>query len=155
MQGGEYRPSELYVEPAAVLSKSERLTAAPDRCDTLRFDHGGLAALRSWVRIRAGRAFLHGDRVQDLLIAVSEAASNTLTHTDEGGILRGWHDTNVVVCEVSDRGYIVADHLAGRLAPPVDAKRGRGLWLINQLCDLVELRSSAAGTIIRMHMHVN
>jgi hypothetical protein len=29
---------------------------------------------------------------------------------------------------------------------------GRGLWLINQLCDLVELRSDGSGTTLRMHV---
>jgi hypothetical protein len=26
------------------------------------------------------------------------------------------------------------------------------LWLVNQVCDLVELRSGADGTTVRMHM---
>jgi anti-sigma regulatory factor (Ser/Thr protein kinase) len=28
---------------------------------------------------------------------------------------------------------------------------GRGLWIANQLCDLVQIRSSAAGSVVRMH----
>ena len=31
---------------------------------------------------------------------------------------------------------------------------GRGLWLVHELCDLVQLRSSPAGTVVRMHMQV-
>jgi hypothetical protein len=27
-----------------------------------------------------------------------------------------------------------------------------GLWLANQLCDLVQIRSFAAGTVVRLHM---
>jgi len=42
--------------------------------------------------------------------------------------------------------------MAGRRRPAADAAAGRGLWLINQLCDLVELRSGAAGTTLRMHI---
>lgn len=32
------------------------------------------------------------------------------------------------------------------------ARRGRGLWLANEMCDLVQIRSSAHGTVIRVHM---
>jgi anti-sigma regulatory factor (Ser/Thr protein kinase) len=28
---------------------------------------------------------------------------------------------------------------------------GRGLWMANQLCDLVQVRSSQTGTTVRMH----
>ncbi|HYJ77750.1 MAG TPA: sensor histidine kinase, partial [Actinomycetes bacterium] len=28
---------------------------------------------------------------------------------------------------------------------------GRGLWLANQLCNLVQIRSGAAGTTVRLH----
>jgi hypothetical protein len=30
--------------------------------------------------------------------------------------------------------------------------RGHGLWLVNQVCDLVELRSGDAGTTVQLHM---
>jgi hypothetical protein len=29
---------------------------------------------------------------------------------------------------------------------------GHGLWLVNQVCDLVEMRSDDSGTTIRLHM---
>jgi hypothetical protein len=44
------------------------------------------------------------------------------------------------------------DPLAGRRRPDADAVDGRGLWLINQVCDLVELRSGPSGTTLRMHV---
>ena len=34
----------------------------------------------------------------------------------------------------------------------VQRENGRGMWLANQLCDLVQLRSSPEGTVVRMHM---
>lgn len=151
---GQYRASALYVDPVAVLSKSQQLPAAPDRCETTSFKVGELATLRGIVRNHARRASMNADRVQDLVIAVNEAATNSLSHSNAGGTLRIWQDTDDFVCEVSDRGYMVTDHVAGRLAPRADAPRGRGLWIINQLCDLVELRSSTSGTIVRMHIRL-
>ena len=32
---------------------------------------------------------------------------------------------------------------------------GRGLWLVNHLCDLVQVRSSQAGNVIRLHMSLD
>ncbi|WP_234382018.1 ATP-binding protein, partial [Streptomyces sp. XY332] len=32
------------------------------------------------------------------------------------------------------------------------ANGGRGLWMIHQLCDLVEIRASDTGLTLRMHM---
>jgi hypothetical protein len=36
--------------------------------------------------------------------------------------------------------------------PDPDPESGRGLWLVNQLCDLVQIRSGPSGTTIRVHM---
>ena len=44
----------------------------------------------------------------------------------------------------------LADPLTGRLTPPLDAPGGRGLYLVNQLCDLVQVRSSPQGTTVRV-----
>jgi hypothetical protein len=45
--------------------------------------------------------------------------------------------------------------LAGRLKrDPVATGGGRGLWVVQQVCDLVQIRTSPAGTAIRLHMHL-
>jgi anti-sigma regulatory factor (Ser/Thr protein kinase) len=36
-----------------------------------------------------------------------------------------------------------------------DQTGGRGLWLANQLCDLVELRSGPVETVVRLHMRLS
>jgi hypothetical protein len=64
---------------------------------------------------------------------------------------RIWHDGDEVVTEVSS-GSGVQDMMAGRRRPAADALEGRGLWLINQVCDLVELRSGTSGMTLRMHV---
>jgi hypothetical protein len=86
-------------------------------------------------------------------VAVSELAANTLNHTAAGGTLRCWQARNEVLCQIDDRGWIT-DPLAGRRLPPVDGQGGMGLWVVNQLCDLVELRTGEHGTVIRLHMRL-
>jgi anti-sigma regulatory factor (Ser/Thr protein kinase) len=34
----------------------------------------------------------------------------------------------------------------------VEAMGGQGLWIVNQVCDEVEMRSDETGTTIRLHM---
>ena len=101
----------------------------------------------------AQRAGLEADRATDLVIAVSEVAANTLRHTTAGGTLHLWRTAGELVCQVQDSGFI-ADPLAGRRVPGYDLPGGKGLWLVNQVCDLVELRTSPAGTSIRLHMRL-
>ena len=43
--------------------------------------------------------------------------------------------------------------LVGRERPAGPAG-GYGLWLANQLCDLVQVRSFPAGSVVRLHMRV-
>jgi anti-sigma regulatory factor (Ser/Thr protein kinase) len=60
-----------------------------------------------------------------------------------------------VVCEVADSGGVggpIADPMVGRERPATGLDSGRGLWLANQLCDLVQLRTSGTGTVVRMHV---
>ena len=110
-----------------------------------------LSQVRALVLQHARDAGLTEVRANDLVLAVSEVAANTLRHTKSSGTLAMWHDADEVVCEIHDEGTIT-DPLAGRSKPPPGASGGHGLWLVRQVCDLVELTSDANGTTVRMHM---
>jgi hypothetical protein len=86
------------------------------------------------------------------VIAASEVAANTLKHTSGGGVVRVWATDHEVLCQLEDTGYI-ADPLAGFSRPAVDTLGRQGLWLVNQVCDLAEIRTSELGTTIRLHMY--
>ncbi|TMK62239.1 MAG: ATP-binding protein, partial [Actinobacteria bacterium] len=66
--------------------------------------------------------------------------------------LRLWEERDAVLCEVSDSG-VLDEPLAGRRRPAREEPTGRGLWLVNQLCDLVQIRSFREGCVVRVHMH--
>jgi anti-sigma regulatory factor (Ser/Thr protein kinase) len=110
-----------------------------------------LAQVRALVLKHAREAGLAEGRATDLVLAVSEVAANTLRHTQSSGTLAIWHDEDEVVCEIHDAGTIT-DPLAGSHRPAPDANGGHGLWIVRQVCDLVELTSDATGTTVRMHM---
>jgi anti-sigma regulatory factor (Ser/Thr protein kinase) len=111
-----------------------------------------LAPVRRLVESHARRAKLTPDRVADLVLAASEVAANTLSHTTSGGVFRVWHDDEEILCQAHDQGRI-ADPLAGRVRRAPEG-RGHGLFLVNQMCDLVEVRTGPAGTTVRMHMRL-
>jgi anti-sigma regulatory factor (Ser/Thr protein kinase) len=110
-----------------------------------------LSQVRALVRQHAREAGLTEGRASDLVLAVSEVAANTLRHTPSPGTLAIWHDEHEVVCEIHDEGTIT-DPLVGTRKPPPGASGGHGLWLVRQICDLVELTSDGNGTTVRMHM---
>ena len=128
----------------------EPLVAAPAYAESVPF-HLGLSPLRSLVQTRAHAAGLAPHRVVDLVLAVGEATANTVRHAGGAGTLRIWQDETEIVCEVSDAGRM-DDPRAGQLPPPAGTRGGQGLWIIHQACDQVELHSSDAGTVVRMHM---
>jgi anti-sigma regulatory factor (Ser/Thr protein kinase) len=110
-----------------------------------------LAQVRALVMQHAREAGLTETRANDLVLAVSEVAANTLRHTQSSGTLAIWHDQHEIVVEIHDEGTI-GDPEAGRHKPAPDASGGHGLWIVRQVCDLVELTSDANGTTVRMHM---
>jgi anti-sigma regulatory factor (Ser/Thr protein kinase) len=98
----------------------------------------------------ASEAGLDDGRAGDLVLAASEVAANTLRHAGGTGTLRIWATAEEIICQLADPGRI-DDPLAGRRRPASEGN-GQGLWVVNQLCDLVELRSGAGGTTVRLHM---
>ena len=83
---------------------------------------------------------------------MDEVATNSVRYGGGSGTLRVWIDGDSVVCEIADAGRIV-DPLVGRRRPAADALGGRGLWLVHQLCDLVQIRSDGDGSAVRMRMN--
>jgi len=110
-----------------------------------------LAAIRAVVHRYAIAAGLSEARAIDLTLAVSEVAANTIKHAKSPGSLKIWYDAKEVVCQIHDDG-IITDPLAGRRQPSLEALGGHGLWIVNQVCDQVELQSDETGTTIRLHM---
>lgn len=117
----------------------------------MEIDRAGLSELRQVVAKYASGAGLSPARVDDLVLAVDEVATNSVIHGGGHGTLRAWIDGDTLVHEVRDGGHIT-DPLVGRRRPAPSQTSGRGLWVVNELCDLVQLRSSAAGTVVRLHM---
>lgn len=114
------------------------------------FGEDDYALVRTDVSAHASSAGLTAERTADLVLAVHEVAVNSAQHGRGASELRIWETDEALVCEVRDSGRI-ADPMVGRRPPPWEDEHGRGLWMANQLCDLVQVRSGEAGTTVRIH----
>ena len=151
--GGERSDSARYAHPFTVAADfNVPLPDPPERALRLALGRTPLSAVRRWVDQFATAAGLPGDRVADLTIAANELVSNTMAHADGIGLLSIWTEHRHVVCQIADAGHI-HDPLAGRMPPALtDATGGRGLLLVNQLCDLVRVYTRPGATTIRIHV---
>ena len=125
------------------------LAAPPVTAEVLLFGRGNVRDVRQQVSASALDAGLGPGPTDDLTLAIWELAVNSVQHGGGEGVLRLWREPGALVCEIRDGGHI-DDPLAGRRAPTVGGHAQRGIWLVNQLCDLVQLRTHAHGTTVRV-----
>jgi anti-sigma regulatory factor (Ser/Thr protein kinase) len=148
-EAGDRRPGEGHAAEADHFAGE--LTPHPAAAVVLEFDVGTLATVRRLVEGGAERAGLGFPEATDMVLAASELAANSIVHGGGSGTLRIWRERGRLVVEVEDRG-LIEQPLVGRMRPVPDQPGGRGLWLANQLCDLVQIRSGTPGTTVRLHM---
>jgi len=109
-----------------------------------------LAELRRAIRssLEEVPGAVRSDVVDDLVLAVSEAATNA--------ILYGSGDAQPVTVTVRVRGGWIEVTIRDRGRPaapstaPVASLRGRGLWLIGQLVDELRLAKARPGTLVTL-----
>lgn len=121
------------------------------RPDDFSFGLNDLGEVRGRVALAAERAGLDPRPAADFVIAASELAANSVMHGGGTGTLRLWREGDDLLAEVEDAGQI-DEPLVGRLRPHISQEGGRGLWLANQLCDLVQIRSGENRTKVRLHV---
>jgi anti-sigma regulatory factor (Ser/Thr protein kinase) len=148
---GDQRQASSVFEPIDLADPFDRpVPPPPAGAASMSFGSGDLRRLRAFVAGRAEQAGLGQKAASGFVLAVSEIASNSVRHGGGRGELRIWAEGRSLVCEVSDRGHITSP-LVGRVRPAPDAGAGAGLWVANQLCDLVQIYSSARGTTVRVY----
>ena len=150
---GAVAPSQVYPGPGRLPPSCQIPLVPPADATSLEYT-ADLSAVRAEVEKQARQTSLPQMKVIDLVLAVSEVAANTVKHAHSSGTLDLTLDEREIVCTIRDRGSIT-DPLAGRRRPPPNASDGYGLWLVHQVCDLVEMRSDSSGTTIRLHMSLS
>jgi anti-sigma regulatory factor (Ser/Thr protein kinase) len=106
-------------------------------------------AVRRTVRAYARSCALPTEQVENLELAASELSSNCIRHGGGAGALAMWREQDAVAVEFTSPGRL-ADPLAGRRRPDPLGTGGMGLYLVQQLCDLVQIRTGPSGTTVRV-----
>jgi anti-sigma regulatory factor (Ser/Thr protein kinase) len=152
LDDGHWSRSDRFRAERPLRALRHRPLPAPGGNPTeLAFTTGDLAAVRRLVESRCSELGVSAAAADDLVLCVDEIAANSLLHGGGAGVLRVWNESSTLICEVADTGVIV-DPLVGRQSPSPERAGGRGVWLANQLCDLVQIRSGASGTVVRLHV---
>jgi anti-sigma regulatory factor (Ser/Thr protein kinase) len=154
--GARTWPSDAYGDPLRTAADAEVPLAVPPQSARLMsyVDQHDLVDVRRFVADAAHAGGLTEDQISNLIVAINEIAANTIEHTTSSGRIAAWREDGLFVCQVDDGGRL-GDPLAGYVPPGPDADRGRGLVLVNQLCDLVRVHAGADGTTIRVHMSLS
>jgi anti-sigma regulatory factor (Ser/Thr protein kinase) len=97
------------------------LSTPPDGARVLRY-HADLAGVRAFAAAAARQAGRLPGRVRGFVIAVSELAANTLTHTKGPGTLTVWSTRHELIGQVRDTGHITGPH-PGQVRPGTDPHR--------------------------------
>jgi anti-sigma regulatory factor (Ser/Thr protein kinase) len=150
-EDGAIRSSDAYAYSDAPPSPFAQPLAEPQaQVRELVFTGDQLGALRRVLSVWAGEHQLGAKATEELVLAVNELATNSIRYGGGQGKLLSWSEGEALVCEIQDAGHI-QNPLTGRSRPAPNEHTGRGLWLVHQLCDLVQIHSAASGTAVRVH----
>ena len=100
----------------------------------------------AYVKLELYVAGLPIERAGQIAVAVKRLARDSLSRGSFSVTIRIWSDADAWICEVAD-DLTVTDPLLGRRVP---TNEHEGLWEANQVCDLVQLRSTPTRTTVRI-----
>ncbi|RJL24471.1 sensor histidine kinase [Bailinhaonella thermotolerans] len=157
LAGGETLESAKYEDPYAFVCEGDGLPLPPppdgagESLLELRLPDCDLAEVRRRAGDHTRALGLPPDRVQRLVTALNELATNVLRHGGGQGRVLIWPEGGRIVCDVSDRGRLLTP-FPGYIPPDPAAPNGHGLWVVRQLCDLLQVRATPEGSRFRIHL---
>lgn len=149
--GAGRTPSPGYLEPAEFARRIDAvpIPRAPEDASERYFGHAG--AVRRFVSVEACAAGLPDDRRNDAELAAGEVAANVFLHAADVARVRTWTTDASFVFDIDDTGDGIRDPFAGyAIAGPLEPG-GRGLTIARRLADVVEIRPTPTGTLVRLH----
>ncbi len=144
-------PSPEYVEPSDFSRGLDRtpLPRPPESAAEGYFKSASEA--RRFVVDQARIAGLSTEKVNDAELAASEVSANVFTHAADVARVRAWAESDSFVFDIDDTGRGIADPFPGYAIPAPTAQNGRGLLMARRLADVVQVRTTPTGAIVRLH----
>jgi anti-sigma regulatory factor (Ser/Thr protein kinase) len=142
-----------YRSPRAVNLACDQapLSPPPAAATALRIGDTDLSPLRLFVSEHARRLGMSRSYLNDLHVAITELATNAIRHGAPPIDFRLWAEFGDLVCEITDAGVWEPADVPG-FTPPDPLRSGFGLWAVRMLCAVVQLRTGATGTTVRLHV---
>ena len=151
--GERSSPSAQFVDPAAFARSHDAGPLADPPADAAAFSfNGDLRALRRFITDRAAEYGVEGDRADMLVLAVSEVGAYLKRQPPGGAALRTWEQPGAIVCDFRQPGGSIGDPFLGLRPAELEPGDGDGLWLTNQICDWMEIRSDAQGCAVQLQV---
>ncbi|MEU8800571.1 sensor histidine kinase [Spirillospora sp. NPDC048819] len=152
MDAGIARNNDEYLDPGSVSERCDRqfIEPSPASAASMQIEPTGLHAVRDFVAQHAQRHHMAAKPLRDLIVAVTEVASNAIRHGTAPITVKVWTADGGLFCEVVDAGQWHPDALVGYLPPRSAADPGFGLWGVRMLCDVVNVRATSEGTTVRL-----
>ncbi|MBO2448102.1 sensor histidine kinase [Actinomadura barringtoniae] len=147
-------PSERFVDPRDFYDEcnAHPLAAPPLDAARRRFAAGELPGLRAFLEDEAARYGLPHEKTLPFVLAVNEVATNVIRQGGGVGTVWLWAEHDELICDVGDPGRTLEDRFLGYLRPRPDDEGNDTMWAVRRLCHIVEIRSGAGGTVIRIHL---
>jgi anti-sigma regulatory factor (Ser/Thr protein kinase) len=153
---GEGRsPCSAYLEPSEFAKRidSVPLPRPPDNAAEGYFTTAG--AVRRFVSAQARRRGLADEKLRDAEAATGEVAANVFRHAADVARVRAWVADGTFVFDIDDTGHGIDDPFAGYGIAEQLAPGGRGLTMARRLADVVEIRTTPTGALVRLHFDRN
>jgi DNA-binding GntR family transcriptional regulator/anti-sigma regulatory factor (Ser/Thr protein kinase) len=152
--GADVVPSEDYVACVDLVSELDRGDfKKPPRRAAQRTITRDLRDVRGFILDQARDAGVAGKALQDTFLAVQELAANVIVNGNGHATVRSWIKGSDLIYEITDPGAGLGDPLLGQLRSDCTGlSELTGLSMARLLCDLVEVRISDRGLIVRVRV---
>ncbi len=151
--GSDLSPSAEFTDPAQFVRSCDTGPLAQPPADAAEFGFdGSLRGLRQFIASRADAYGVAGDRAEMLILAVSEVGAYLKNQGPGTAAVRAWEQPGAVVCDFRQPGTSIGDPFLGLRPASLEPGAGDGLWLANQICDWMEIRSGDEGCAIQLQV---
>jgi hypothetical protein len=151
--GLDLSPSPDFTDPAEFARSRDTVPLAQPPADAAAFGFDGdLRALRRFIASCADAYGVTGDRAEMLILAVSEVGAYLKNQGPGTAAVRAWEQPGAVVCDFRQPGTSIIDPFLGLRPASLEPGAGDGLWLANQICDWMDIRSGADGCAIQLQV---
>jgi anti-sigma regulatory factor (Ser/Thr protein kinase) len=154
-QAGMPEQDSVAFAPTAVWERYNRPLASGSTAVTYTVNQlADLGGVRQFSAVYGQWFKLPSHITTDLRLIANELATSSLQRNGAPCRLALWQHDGHLICEARDNGHL-DDPLAGRRPYSSDTVRGRGLFVVNGLADLVRIYTTAGQTTIHAYLKLD